>query len=89
MYGTSRCTEQSWSVHETAEVRPRPPPRRLQREVDRCKQAVIQLALLRSHITFTCFDRGRKAFLLRLLKARVLRLSQSVPAPGLLRTGLA
>jgi hypothetical protein len=29
---------------------------------------LVRLALLRPHVTFTLFDRGHKAFLLRLLK---------------------
>lgn len=44
------------------------PMRRLQREVDACQQAVLRLALLRPHVTFTLYDRRRKAFLLRMLK---------------------
>ncbi|KAL4436600.1 hypothetical protein ABPG75_003739 [Micractinium tetrahymenae] len=42
----------------------------LQREADRCKEAAVRLALLRPDVTFTVFDRGRKAFLLRMLRGR-------------------
>lgn len=43
---------------------------RLHKEVERCREAVFRLALVRPSVTFTLFDRGRKAFLLRLFKAR-------------------
>ncbi|KAL4853064.1 Proteasome subunit alpha type-2 [Chlorella vulgaris] len=42
----------------------------LVREVERCKQACLQLVLLRPEVTLTCFDRSQKAFLLRLIKGR-------------------
>ena len=43
-------------------------PCRLPKEADRCREALVRLALLRPHVTLTLYDRGRKAFLLRLLK---------------------
>ncbi len=36
--------------------------------MDRCREIVFRLALVRPDITFTLFDKGRKSFLLRLLK---------------------
>ncbi|KAI3426507.1 hypothetical protein D9Q98_008872 [Chlorella vulgaris] len=42
----------------------------LVREVERCKQACLQLVLLRPEVTLTCFDRSQKAFLMRLIKGR-------------------
>jgi len=42
--------------------------RRLQREVERCREVVLRLALLRPGITFTLYDRTRRAFQLRMLR---------------------
>lgn len=55
-------------MHPVGGPRPR---RRLQREADRCKEAVLRLALLRADVTFTVFDRGRKTFLLRMLRVSI------------------
>jgi len=43
-------------------------PCSLQREADRCRDVVLRLALLRPAVTFTLFDRSRRAFVLRLIK---------------------
>lgn len=43
-------------------------PCSLQREADRCRDVVLRMALLRPSVTFTLFDRGRRAFVLRLIK---------------------
>lgn len=59
---TSKCG--SWRAEGT------PCGCRLVREVERCKQACLQLVLLRPEVTLTCFDRSQKAFLLRLIKVR-------------------
>ena len=40
---------------------------RLQREVDRCVEAVLRLALLRPGVAFTVLDRQRGSVVLRLL----------------------
>lgn len=53
---------------------------RLQREADRCREAVLRMSLLRPHITFTLFDRGRRAFTLRLLKVVLAGLLLQLPA---------
>ena len=48
-------------------------PRRLRRELDRCKEALLRLALIRPHITFTLYDCAQRTFLLKLLKVGCLR----------------
>eukprot|EP00887_Chlorella_sp_A99_P007462 scaffold2.g7462.t1 len=47
----------------------------LRKEVDRCREAVERLALIRPHVTFTLYDCSKRAFLLRLLRGRPLEQS--------------
>ena len=42
----------------------------LRHELDRCKEAVLRLALPRPGITFTLYDCSKRAFLLKMIAVR-------------------
>ncbi len=47
-------------------------PCRVQKEIERCRETVFRLGLVRPGVTFTLYDKGRKSFLLRLIKVRCI-----------------